>query len=468
MRIDMPGRFFIGGVSVLIATIAYPSQWFVFYAPLGGWTWSTAKVLVPLNILVAMVFYNYYLSCATDPGRIPTDWEPPATIAQPTEEGKRMGITGPRFCKTCNVFKPPRSHHCSACRRCVLKMDHHCPWIANCVGYDNYGHFLRFLIYVDLATLYVLILLIWRIRKIMDDIRHFRFQAEPSTTEVVFLVLTFVLDLVVLLCVGVLSCYHIYCVCKNQSTIESWERGKVKGLVRRGKIPPTQYPFSIGIYKNISSVLGPNPLLWLWPQKPPSDGLQYPVSKGIDPRAAYIWPPRDPDDLRPSIFSRAQRPAGYGRNGKAKYHPTPQQRTHVRRDSEGYLVRELTAEERTSMMDSYLEDENAQVYEMESQEPGPYTYEEDYYDSGSAITDSGDEFSLTEDEENMRNAVGYEYPPDHYTDEDAQWEQYVAADYAGRPDLAYNQEHAIEEDDDAPLATLIPKTTSSTKGRKKD
>lgn len=100
--------------------------------------------------------------------------EPPATIAQPTEEGKRMGITGPRFCKTCNVFKPPRSHHCSACRRCVLKMDHHCPWIANCVGYDNYGHFLRFLIYVDLATLYVLILLIWRIRKIMDDIRHFR------------------------------------------------------------------------------------------------------------------------------------------------------------------------------------------------------------------------------------------------------------------------------------------------------
>jgi palmitoyltransferase len=85
-----------------------------------------------------------------------------------------MGITGPRFCKTCNVFKPPRSHHCSACRRCVLKMDHHCPWIANCVGYDNYGHFFRFLIYVDLATLYVLILLIWRIRKIMDDIRHFR------------------------------------------------------------------------------------------------------------------------------------------------------------------------------------------------------------------------------------------------------------------------------------------------------
>lgn len=202
MRIDISGRIFIGGVLLLISTIAYSSQIFVFYSALGGWSWSTAKVLVPLNILVAMVYYNYYLACTVDPGRVPFDWvsirgslvyvrellfwsnmafvllysiqEPPATISQPSEEAKRMGVTAPRFCKSCNVFKPPRSHHCSSCGRCVLKMDHHCPWINNCVGYDNYGHFLRFVLYVDLATLYVLILLIWRVRTIMDDIRHFR------------------------------------------------------------------------------------------------------------------------------------------------------------------------------------------------------------------------------------------------------------------------------------------------------
>lgn len=29
--------------------------------------------------------------------------------------------------------------------RCVLKMDHHCPWINTCVGHYNHGHFTAFL-----------------------------------------------------------------------------------------------------------------------------------------------------------------------------------------------------------------------------------------------------------------------------------------------------------------------------------
>ena len=30
------------------------------------------------------------------------------------------------ICKKCISPKPPRSHHCSVCNKCVLKMDHHC------------------------------------------------------------------------------------------------------------------------------------------------------------------------------------------------------------------------------------------------------------------------------------------------------------------------------------------------------
>lgn len=30
------------------------------------------------------------------------------------------------ICKKCIAPKPPRTHHCSVCAKCVLKMDHHC------------------------------------------------------------------------------------------------------------------------------------------------------------------------------------------------------------------------------------------------------------------------------------------------------------------------------------------------------
>mgnify|MGYP002655283933 CR=1 FL=1 len=37
------------------------------------------------------------------------------------------GIPFKKYCKRCKAYKPPRAHHCSMCRRCVVKMDHHCP-----------------------------------------------------------------------------------------------------------------------------------------------------------------------------------------------------------------------------------------------------------------------------------------------------------------------------------------------------
>jgi palmitoyltransferase len=34
----------------------------------------------------------------------------------------------PRWCSSCANWKPDRSHHCSSSGRCILKMDHFCPW----------------------------------------------------------------------------------------------------------------------------------------------------------------------------------------------------------------------------------------------------------------------------------------------------------------------------------------------------
>lgn len=64
-----------------------------------------------------------------------------------------------------------------------------------------------------------------------------KFDAEPDTTQVVIMAVNFALAFCVLCSVGILTVYQLYCLTRNQSTIEAWERSKVERLVARGKIP---------------------------------------------------------------------------------------------------------------------------------------------------------------------------------------------------------------------------------------
>lgn len=202
---SIPGIVYTGGVTVLIAFIALTSQFFIVIPFLGRWSsQSSLAILVPLNVIIILIYYNYYLAVTTDPGRIPVDWvssktkaayiwllfwlaicgdqTPPSTLLVPTNNHRRaQGITGPRYCKGCRTYKPPRSHHCKHCNRCVLKMDHHCPWISNCVGHGNYPHFLRFIFYVNAGCLYILTLIGLRIREILNDIRVFKVRLKRKT-----------------------------------------------------------------------------------------------------------------------------------------------------------------------------------------------------------------------------------------------------------------------------------------------
>ncbi|CAN0448067.1 unnamed protein product, partial [Hapterophycus canaliculatus] len=36
--------------------------------------------------------------------------------------GRDLPADTRRFCRKCNAYKPVRAHHCSICRRCVVKV----------------------------------------------------------------------------------------------------------------------------------------------------------------------------------------------------------------------------------------------------------------------------------------------------------------------------------------------------------
>ncbi|KAL2389956.1 Eukaryotic peptide chain release factor GTP-binding subunit [Blastomyces gilchristii] len=86
------------------------------------------------------------------PGPPSNDW---VMIKLATSDVAAMDVPV-KYCKTCNIWRPPRCYHCRVCDNCVETLDHHCVWLNNCVGRRNYRYFFTF---VSSATVLALFLM---------------------------------------------------------------------------------------------------------------------------------------------------------------------------------------------------------------------------------------------------------------------------------------------------------------------
>lgn len=80
------------------------------------WWWErspafTLVLVVIGNWLLVNVCFHYYMGVQIPAGYPPKGGLIPEAVS---------------ICKKCIEPKPPRTHHCSVCNRCILKMDHHC------------------------------------------------------------------------------------------------------------------------------------------------------------------------------------------------------------------------------------------------------------------------------------------------------------------------------------------------------
>jgi palmitoyltransferase len=51
-----------------------------------------------------------------------------------------------KWCELCEWVIDARSAHCTSCKRCTIRVSHHCWFINNCVGEKNYASFIGLLI----------------------------------------------------------------------------------------------------------------------------------------------------------------------------------------------------------------------------------------------------------------------------------------------------------------------------------
>ncbi|PIN17064.1 putative DHHC-type Zn-finger protein [Handroanthus impetiginosus] len=246
-------------VCVVLAAITYIyfSTVLVFIDRWFG-LWSSPGMLhaAAFTFLAVMCISCYRLAIYTDPGRVPGSFVPDIEDSDnPIHEIKRKG-GDLRYCQKCSLYKPPRAHHCRICNRCVLRMDHHCVWMNNCVGHANYKIFFVFVVYTVIGCIYSLALLVGSV--IVDS------QNDAEDSVRIIHIISGLLLVPLSLALGFFLGWHIYLIVQNKTTIEYHEGVRAMWLAEKGG-QLYSHPYDIGVYENLTAILGPKILCWFCP-----------------------------------------------------------------------------------------------------------------------------------------------------------------------------------------------------------
>ncbi|KAK9813093.1 hypothetical protein WJX72_008900 [[Myrmecia] bisecta] len=238
--------------------------------------------VLTFTALVAMLLWSYFATVIAEPGGVPPGWHPfadeeAAMTQQDYLDYPAYPVSGqammakPRYCKKCKAWKPLRAHHDSISGRCVLKMDHYCIWVVNCVGLLNYKHFLLFLFWTCAACLEAAALLITSFVQFLTDSGQ---SAGESAVTPAIVFVAFVIDAAFFISLLGFLIMHARMVARNSTSIEMYEKA--------GLLP--HYPHDRGFRENFKDVFGPRSWWWLIPHYTPAERRQR-LEQALQPQA---------------------------------------------------------------------------------------------------------------------------------------------------------------------------------------
>ncbi|MFH4975851.1 hypothetical protein AB6A40_002560 [Gnathostoma spinigerum] len=97
-----------------------------YYFPIFSQSWIVRLVL--LSYFGLNAFINIYKIVKVGPNGLGSDL--PA-----------LNKPGFRYCYDCQLNEPPRSFHCPVCDKCAFRRDHHCSFVATCIGHFNHRYY---------------------------------------------------------------------------------------------------------------------------------------------------------------------------------------------------------------------------------------------------------------------------------------------------------------------------------------
>ncbi|XP_034514057.1 palmitoyltransferase ZDHHC3 isoform X2 [Ailuropoda melanoleuca] len=230
---------------------------FVMLIPSRDYVYSAINGTV-FNLLAFLALASHCRAMLTDPGAVPKGNATKEFIESLQLKPGQVVYKCPKCCS----IKPDRAHHCSVCKRCIRKMDHHCPWVNNCVGENNQKYFVLFTMYIALISLHALIMVGFHFLHCFEEDWTKCSSFSPPTTVILLILLCFE-GLLFLIFTSVMFGTQVHSICTDETSIERLKR-KHQPRERRGSWKSVKETFggdfSLNWFNPFSGPCDPEPL----------------------------------------------------------------------------------------------------------------------------------------------------------------------------------------------------------------